>query len=283
MLAGAGLLALPLASSGSAASTSSSLCAAVRSFDAVHPTSRAESVAALQALATASPTGVRKALTVIERAVQGEDPAAVLGEADAALAGQASPLAEAATTVMTKVDQTCHVPVHFLAAVPSGLSDQLVAPKVWARTICSQLSAWGQNLMDSGSRLLTPAGGVTVTLPEVRSELADFLDASSLRTQQLIDQLDEAGTPKVAAGHAIAAFVLNGVAHAKQVFMEAQPAAQALPDDPHAFQVAAQALVQTLDDTGRQVAALVRNAETQFKVRALDAALSAEAACAGIR
>ena len=240
-------------------------------------------MAALQALAKASPSGVRKALTVIERAVQGGDPAAVLAEANEALAGQASPLAEAATTVMTKVDQVCHVQVHFLAAVPSGLSDQRVGPKVWARTVCSQLSTWGQNLMDAGSSLLTPAGGVTVTLPEVRSELADFLDASILRTQQLIDQLDEAGTPNVAKGNAIAGFVLNGVAHAKQVFMEAQPTAQALPDDPHAFQVAAQALVQTLDDAGQQVAALVRDAETEFNVRALAAALSAEAACAGIR
>jgi hypothetical protein len=283
ILVAAPLLTATFGASRAAASSGSAFCAAIGVFNAVRPTSRAESVTALQNLAHASPTEVRRALQAIARAVHAGDPQAVLTQASGAQASETDALDQEATTVLRDADGSCHATVNFLAALPTGLSDQRVAPRVWGRTVCNRLVDWGEYLMNAGNSLLTPAGGVTVTLPEVQTELSDFLDTSILRTQELVNDIDDAGTPSVADGHAIATYIRTGVVQAQRTFVAAQPTVRALPDDPHAFQVATQALVQTLDDTGRSVAALMHDAELLYKVRALTAALAAEPACVGVR
>jgi len=283
ILVAAPLLTATFGASRAAASSGSAFCAAIGVFNAVRPTSRAESVTALQNLAHASPTEVRRALQAIARAVHAGDPRAVLTQASGAQASETDALDQEATTVLRDADGSCHTTVNFLAALPTGLSDRRVAPRVWGRAVCTRLVDWGEYLMNAGNSLLTPAGGVTVTLPEVQTELSDFLDTSILRTQELVNDIDDAGTPSVADGHAIATYIRTGVVQAQRTFVAAQPTVRALPGDPHAFQVATQALVQTLDDTGRSVAALMHDAELLYKVRALTAALAAEPACVGVR
>ena len=276
------VLFLPLTSA-AAAGPSGPFCAAARAFNAVRPTSRRESRAALQAFGRAAPSDARAALKTIDRAVQRGDPDAVLTQAASAQASEFDSLDQAAVTVVRDAYASCRLAVNFLAAVPTGLSDQPVGARAWSRTVCTKLVDWGEYVMSAGSSLLTPPGGVTVTLPEVQTELSNFLDTAILRTAELVHAIDEVGTPTIANGHAIASSVRDGVLHAEQTFAAAQATVRALPDDPHDFQVAAQALVQTLDDTGRSVAALMHDAELQYPVRALSAALRAEPACVGVR
>ncbi len=266
----------------SAAPRPTAFCVAVLAFNANRPPSESEAVAALQRLAGAAPTTVRTRLRVIVRAVERGDPSVVLAQANGSQTPPSAALAAAGNAVASHANHTCGVSVNFLAAVPTGISARPVDPAVWARTVCGSLSSWGQSLKDAGSSLLTPLSGVTTTLPEVRSALSQFLGAAILRTQQLLDQLDEAGTPKAAHGNAFVAFIHDGVTQAQQVFLEAEPAAQSLPNDPQGFQIEGQALVQKLDDAGRQVAALARTAEAQIKAPTLRRALSSEPACAGI-
>jgi len=278
----AALLA-PAAASPARASSTGPFCPAIRAFNGAHPTSSTESATLLRTLGRAAPSDARAALTTIARAVQHGDPSSVLAQAATAQASQPDALDQAATTVARDAFGRCQLTVNFLAVVPSGLSDQKVAVGLWGRTVCTRLVDWGEFLMNAGNGLLTPPGGVTVTLPEIQTEISDFLDTAILRTAELLNAVDEAGTPSVAKGHAIASSIRNGVLQAQRTFQAAQLTVKALPDDPHSFQVAAQGLVQTLDDTGRRVAALVQDAEQQYKVRALDAALRAEPACIGVR
>ena len=266
-----------------AASSTNSFCAALRAFNASRPTSRAESVAVLNTLGRAAPSASRSALKTIVRSVQHGDPSAVLTEAATAQASESDSLDQAATTVARDAFGRCQLGVDFLAAVPTGLSDQRVSARVWGRTVCTKLVDWGQYLMNAGSSLLTPPGGVTVTLPEVQTEVSDFLDTAILRTTELLNAVDDVGTPSVSKGHAIASSIRAGVLQAEHTFRAAQLTVKALPDDPQRFQGAAQSLVQTLDDTGRQVAALVQDAEAQYKVAALRSALRVEPACIGVR
>lgn len=271
------------APAGPAAAATNPFCAAIRTFNTSHPTSRDESVAALTTLGRAAPSDSRSALKSIVRAVQHGDPSALLTQAATAQASETDSLDQAATTVARDAFARCQLGVDFLAAVPTGLSDQPVSPRVWGRTVCSRLVDWGEFLMNAGSSLLTPPGGVTVTLPEVQTELSDFLDTAILRTTELLNAVDDVGTPSLSKGRAIASSIHSGILQAQHTFETAQLTVKALPDDPHRFQVAAQSLVQTLDDTGRAVAALVPSAEQQFKVPALSAALRAEPSCIGVR
>jgi hypothetical protein len=278
----AALLAPGVASPARASSTGP-FCPALRAFNGAHPSSSTESVTALRTLGRAAPSDARAALTTIARAVQHGDPSSVLAQAATAQASQPDALDQAATTVARDAFGRCQLTVNFLAIIPSGLSDQKVAVRLWGRTVCTKLVDWGEFLMNAGNGLLTPPGGVTVTLPEIQTEISDFLDTAILRTAELLNAVDEAGTPSVAKGHAIASSIRDGVLQAQRTFQVAQLTVKALPDDPQRFQVAAQGLVQTLDDTGRRVAALVQGAEQQYKVRALDTALRAEPACIGVR
>jgi hypothetical protein len=283
------LAALVVAASGvsalgrPAAASTSPFCAALRTFNTSHPTSRTESVTALTTLSRAAPSDSRSALKSIIRAVQHGDPDAVLTQAATAQASEPDSLDQAATTVARDAFGRCQLGVDFLAAVPTGLSDQAVSARVWSRTVCSKLVDWGEFLMNAGSSLLTPPGGVTVTLPEVQTELSDFLDTAILRTAELLNAIDDVGTPSVSKGHAIASSIRSGVLQAEHTFQAAQLTVKALPDDPQRFQVVAQSLVQTLDDAGRKVAALVQDAEQQYDIRALRSALRAEPACIGVR
>ncbi|HEV2310887.1 MAG TPA: hypothetical protein VGU73_10200 [Acidimicrobiia bacterium] len=266
-----------------AAASPNPFCTAIRSFNSSRPTSRVEALAALSTLGRAAPSDSRSALKTIARSVQRGDPSAVLAQAATAQASETDSLDQAATTVARDAFARCQLGVDFLAVVPTGLSDQPVSARVWGRTVCARLVDWGEFLMNAGSSLLTPPGGVTVTLPEIQNEISGFLDTAILRTAQLLNAVDEVGTPTIPQGRAVASSVRAGVLQAQRTFQAAQPAVKALPDDPQRFQAAAQSLVQTLDNTGRQVAALVQDAEARYKGAALRLALRAEPACIGVR
>lgn len=260
---------------------SSPFCSALATFTATRPSSKAQALAGLRQLAQASPTRVQKALSAITKAAKSGDVASVLTQASSAPA-EPGPLASAGTTVATSATRTCHVAVNLLAAVPTGISARTVSAQVWTRTICTSLAAWGQSLNAAGANLVTPASGVTTTVPEERSQFSQFVGTAILRTQQLIGQLNDAGVPKTRHGAAFAASVHDGVTQAQQAFLQAQPAVQALPDDPQAFQEQTKALVQNLNDAGMHVVAGLHDAESAIKDAALGQAFFDESTCKGV-
>jgi hypothetical protein len=260
----------------------SPFCSALATFNATRPASKAKSLAGLKQLAQAAPARAQTALNTIAKAAKSGDVASVLGQASGAQPVQPGRLTAAGRTVATAAAQSCHGTVNFLAAVPTGVSERKVTPAVWTRTICSSLSAWGQGLNAAGANLVTPASGVTTTVPEERAAFSQFAGTAIIRTQQLIDQLDSAGTPNTKHGAAFAAFLHDGVTQAQQGFVQAEPAVQALPDDPQAFQVQTKALVQNLSDAGMHVVLGLHNAESGIKDPALSQAFFDESTCNGI-
>lgn len=263
-----------------AAAPRTKFCDALRAFNATRPSSKDETVAALNKLAAASPPAVKAAVAVIAQVADTVDAASALAQAGGNSA-VTTPLTTAGATVTAAADQTCHAGVNFAGAVPTGVSKRHVSPIGWARTVCASLSAWGQTVNAAGASLVTTANGQT-TLPDVRNTLSQFLTQAVTATRQLNTQLGGAGIPKTPNGEAFAVSVRLGVSRTLLVFVGSQPQVQSLPTDASAFQVKAQALVTKLDAAGRSVEALVRVAETQFKVPALVAVFARQSGCAGI-
>jgi hypothetical protein len=253
----------------------------VAAFNAARPPSDRASINDLKQLAHASPRDVQGALSVIIQAARRADATTVLLQAGLPRTARSAPVTVAGGTVVQASAQLCHDAVAFAAGVPTGVSERKVKPTVWVRTVCASLAAWGTSLRDAGLSLATPGSGLTTTLPDERGLVQQFVGTAVTRTDQLLTELNGAGTPAAAQGPAYAAFVHDRVAKAHQAFAAAQPAAAALPDDPHTFQTQAQTLVQRLDATGKDVEALVREADAQIGDRALVKAFSAEPTSTG--
>ncbi len=263
----------------SAAPHPSPFCSAVSTFNTARPSSKAESLRDLQQLADVAPARVKKALGTIIKAAKNGDVAAVLGQASGTQPGL---LTTAGTTVTAAATGSCRASVNFLAAIPTGISARKVPARAWVRTVCSSLAAWGQSVDAAGAALVTPASGVTTTVPEERATFARFVGAAIDKTGQLVSQLNNAGTPNTKHGAAFAALVHDGVTQAQQGFVQAQPAVQALPDDPQAFQVQTKTLVQNLDDAGMHVVVGLHNAEAEIKDAVLSQAFFDESTCKGV-
>jgi hypothetical protein len=255
-------------------------CAAVRTFNATRPSSKDETVAALKKLASASAPDVKAAVNVIAEEADTVDAASALAQA-AGNSAESTPLTQAGFTVAAAADQTCHLPLNFAGAVPTGISKRKVNPAGWAKAVCANFSVWGQTANDAGASLATNANGQP--LADVRNTLSQFLSKAVAATEQLNTELGGAGIPRTPNGDAFASFVRLGVAQRLFVLAGAQPLVQTLPNDAAAFQVKAQALVTTLDAAGRGIEALVRMAETQIKAPALAAVLAHQSGCAAIR
>jgi hypothetical protein len=267
---------------GAAASGTGAFCRAVAEFNAARPPSARASIDDLRRLAQASPRDVQRALTVIVQAAQRADAATVLLQAGLTRTAPSAPVTVAGGAVVQASVERCHDAVNFAAAVPTGVSERKVKPTAWVRAVCTSLAAWGTRLRDAGLSLATPGSGLTTTLPTERGLVQQFVGTAVTRTDQLLSELNGAGTPAAAHGAAYAAFVHDGVARAHQAFASAQPAAATLSDDPHTFQTQAQALVQRLDATGKDVEAVIREADAQIGDRVLVKAFATEPACTGI-
>jgi hypothetical protein len=263
-----------------AAAGPSRFCAAVQVAAVARPSSTADLVGVLRRLGRAAPAPVGAAVSAVVEAVQLHDAASVLDEA-AALPSSVSPLAAAGATIVGAAGQQCRTALDLRRLSPTGISKRRIEPRSWAKVVCTKLSTWGHTLDDLGTKLVTEVNGPT-TLSAVRQAVSNFVAAAVLTTEQLVKTLAGAGAATAPRGLEFAVYVHDGLVQAEQSFQAAQSAAQALPGDPRTFQTAGQALVQRLDTTGRQVEALVRDANTRVRSRALSRAFAATPACAGI-
>lgn len=265
-----------------AASSTSSFCRAVSQFNGARPPSDQASISALKKLAQASPRDVQRSLNVIIQTAKRTDATTALLQAARPSTVVSDAVTVAGDAVVQASNQRCHVAVHFGSAVPTGISERKVKPADWVRNVCASLASWGTSLRDAGLNLATPGGGLTTTLPAERSLVQQFVSTAVTRTAQLLAELNGAGTPAAPQGAAYTAFLHDGVAKAHQAFVAAQPTAATLSDDVHTFQTQAQALVQRLDNAGKGVEALVREADAQIGDRALVKAFTTEPTCGGI-
>jgi hypothetical protein len=132
-----------------------------------------------------------------------------------------------------------------------GGSSGSVSPDSWASTVCSQIVSWQQQIQTLGSGMESRIQASGGDLQAARTQLVDFLGDVVNRTDQMIQRIGDAGTPKTDKGDQIASDVKNGLQDVKQVFQDGKQRAENLSvSDPSAFQQGAEQVGNQLQQAG---------------------------------
>jgi len=127
-----------------------------------------------------------------------------------------------------------------LLAAGCGGSDKSegVKPKAWASTVCTSLATWERDLKAGAARLdkTLEKAAARRGLAGVRGELAGYLGRTVSRTDDVLKEVDRAGTPAGEDGDAVRGVVRQGLQKMRQILADAQGKARRLPvGDPKAF------------------------------------------------
>jgi hypothetical protein len=119
-------------------------------------------------------------------------------------------------------------------------------PAEWVDSVCASLVSWRDDIQGSSEELQQSAGG-SADLEEALSLLTSFLDDAVTRTDDLVADIGEAGSPDVDQGEEISADLEGALQDARDVLAEARDSAQELSaDDPAAFASGAQELAGSI-------------------------------------
>ena len=118
--------------------------------------------------------------------------------------------------------------VVWLGACSSG--DEAVSPEAWAAAVCGAVASWQEDLGASTSDLQQRAA--TAADPAaLRDALVSSLAASTARTDRLVEEVADAGTPGGEGGEAVAREVGDRAEEARRLLDTARAEAEALPAD----------------------------------------------------
>jgi hypothetical protein len=98
----------------------------------------------------------------------------------------------------------------------------------WAHVMCTSIGTWVQALGE-GADALSGRVDTAQNVKEVKQILVDFLDNTVTRTDQLLNELHDAGNPSTTGGSQVAAAIVNGVSAARRTIADALKAARKLP------------------------------------------------------
>jgi hypothetical protein len=171
------------------------------------------------------------------------------------------------------------VAVLALTASGCGGGDEAASgasPEEWSADVCGALESWQSDLETRSNELRDAASGAT-SVDEGRDLIVDFLDETIARTDQMLNEVEAAGTPAVEDGETIARDFRAQLAKIKPIFEDAREKAAALPDDPQAFAEGAQEIGTAMSTAGDQVGAEFES--EKFDSADLDKAFNDEPAC----
>lgn len=160
-----------------------------------------------------------------------------------------------------------------------GGSDVQGAPaREWAADICTAVGTWVEDFQarfESLQQNVTPG----MRPEEARTVLVEFYGDLAGRTDELLADLDAAGTPAVEEGSAISRDFRAPFESIRPALLDAKADAEQLPvDDPAAFEAAAaelgRSLRQAFDESGEAFDKL-----DDYRPSNLDEAFDEEAAC----
>jgi hypothetical protein len=165
-----------------------------------------------------------------------------------------------------------------LSAPAGAVPSKEVSPERWARSVCSSLTDWIDEIEDLASDVGTAAGD---DIDEAQELLVDFLDDAVKSTNGLLKRLNRAGTPDVEDGGAIARTFKRGFKDAREIFADGRDAAEDLStDDPGEFATEAAEIGTAIDEGSSEVSDVFDEADDKYETEKLDEAFQDEEACA---
>jgi hypothetical protein len=167
-----------------------------------------------------------------------------------------------------------------LGASACGGGDEAASgasPQEWSADVCGALQSWRSDLETKTNDLQSTAAGAT-SVAEGRDLIVDFLDETITRTDQMLNEVEAAGSPDVDDGETIARDFRTQLAKIKPIFEDAREKAADLPDDPQGFAEGAQEIGTAMSTAGEQVGAEFESSD-KFDSPELEKAFNDEPAC----
>jgi hypothetical protein len=159
-----------------------------------------------------------------------------------------------------------------------GDSAEGAPPDEWAADVCGALSDWNTALEDGATQIQADAASAT-SIQEARQLIVDYLDQAIERTDEMLNRIEEAGTPAVDDGEAIAQSFRDELAKIKPIFEDARETAANLPDDPQAFAEQGQELGTSITSAGDEIGGRLQDLSADVNSEELDQAFNEEPTC----
>ena len=130
-------------------------------------------------------------------------------------------------------------------------------------TVCGALDDWQVSLQEQAKGL--PQQVLQASSPEdAKQQITGFLDEVVDQTQQMVDEVDEAGTPAVDAGQRVRTAIHARLLKVKAAFVNARAQVDKVPtDNPLAFQQQLTQIGQDLAAQGQALGDVLGSADAQ--------------------
>jgi hypothetical protein len=158
----------------------------------------------------------------------------------------------------------------------TGAPEDSVAAAEWADEVCTSVGAWQSDVEASRGNLQAALTDVA-SVEDARNELTTFLTDVVEQTDELLADVEAAGTPAVEAGDEVRDTLQTSLTQVRETFEEARADAEALStDDPGAFVSGAQELATSI---GLGVSGAVQAIQDVSAQPGLAEAISQSSAC----
>lgn len=182
--------------------------------------------------------------------------------------------AETTTTESTTTESTT------TTAEPDGADAGTTTPDDYAEQVCSSIDDWFVDVSTASEGLTAEAGALAEEPTAGKALVLAFLDEVIGHTEDLQDELGDAGVPDTPTGEEVASDLLASIGDVTGLFGQARVETEALPDgDLQAVGTGLQEIGATLQDSADSVGAGVERALTAADDPELRDALNGAPAC----
>ena len=152
-------------------------------------------------------------------------------------------------------------------------------PDAYAADVCGAITNWQERLQSSASTLGSDLQNSS-DISAVKGKLVEFMGEAVQSTDQMLNQVEEAGPPDIEQGEAFHRDLVAGLRQARDTFAEAETNAENLPtNNPTAFQQGATELGQTLERQGGEIENTLSEVDEKYDSDELDKAFEDDPAC----
>jgi ElaB/YqjD/DUF883 family membrane-anchored ribosome-binding protein len=158
----------------------------------------------------------------------------------------------------------------------TGVPEGSVVAAEWADEVCASVGEWQSDVEASRGDLQAALTDVS-SVEDARNELTTFLTDVVEQTDELLTDVEAAGTPAVDAGDEVRDTLQSSLTQVRETFEQARDDAEALStDDPGAFVSGAQELATSI---GLGVSGAVQAIQDVSAQPGLTEAISESSAC----
>ncbi len=160
----------------------------------------------------------------------------------------------------------------------SASSGSAASPEAWAADVCSAASTWMDDIGTQSESLEDTMSGAA-SIEDVRERLVAFVDDAIERTDQMLSEIEDAGSPDIDDGEQLADDFLEVLSGFNTALEEVRTTAEGLSDDPAQFVEGAQQIATAMEAAGSEIQTGLNDLQQSADSDDLDAAFDDEPAC----